>query len=99
MTSSPFSTFHFGSPPPRAACHWDRSFPSNSTTASDGGLAGSFAVSGVTTFGRGRVSSWTGQFLSAAPSPGAAATDAIKTNGTSRPMEFTFMCWVCPYWL
>src|SRR5437762_12097111 len=80
---TPFSTFH-GASPPLADCHLDRSLPSKSTIASDGGLPGCcwvLSVPGVTTFGWGRFSSWTAHFLlPVAPSSAANDCDIHAAN-------------------
>src|SRR5437867_1334053 len=50
--------------------HFERSFPSKSTTASDGGLPAAscvLGVAGVTTGGRGRARSWSSQLGSGWP--------------------------------
>src|SRR4051794_19125910 len=84
-TSSPFSTFHPASSP-LVPCHFDRSFPSNSTTASEGGrpgCCGVLSVPGVTTLGCGRDSSWTAHFFWATAANAAeAAAPAVSVMST-----------------
>src|SRR4051794_7662988 len=75
-TSTPPSTFHGAGPSPLAGFHLDRSLPSKSTTASEGGCperSCELSAPGVTTGGWGRVSSWTAHCLALAPP--AAAND------------------------
>src|SRR5687768_3300452 len=84
-TSAPPSAFHFTSPSPFSGFHLERSVPSNSTTASLGGLAGwSVAgITGVTAAGCGRFMSWTSYPSLAAPSfTSSAPTERQATANT-----------------
>ena len=68
--------------PPLSLSHFERSFPSKSTIASEGGLPGCSAVllvPGVTTRGCGRVRSWIGHLISAAAAATAAAAAKART--------------------
>lgn len=89
--------------PARVDSHFEKSVPSNNTTASEGGLpgcSGELKVPGVTTLGCGRLGSWTAQGWWSSggspykPEPAEAAKPAAASNKNADiaiRVEFCFM--------
>src|SRR6516164_9676390 len=77
--ATPPLTFHLGLPPLPASTHFDKSLPSNSTIASDGGLP---ASPGATTFGSTHLMPL--RYSSPTMRVTNAAHATIATNGKTR---------------